>query len=165
MSTRTTLAVWSLAFAFLAAPAAAEMYRWTDAQGNTHFTSDPTKVPAQYRKQAETKVPDRTINVPSRRSSQPARTQPRAKSAAQREYERLGGMPFQTAPPVHVPQPPNTRTSIPRYQPVQPPASTPKLPDPEPQKYEYDCSRRNANGGCRRTRSHAWDLWNARQGR
>ena len=42
-----------LAVGLLAAPAAAEIYRWTDAQGRMHFAQSLNQVPPQYRKQAE----------------------------------------------------------------------------------------------------------------
>ena len=32
-----------------AAPAASEMYRWTDDKGQLHFTSDKSKIPRQFR--------------------------------------------------------------------------------------------------------------------
>ena len=38
---------------FLAAPAAAEIYRWTDEKGQEHFTMELHRVPAQYRGQAK----------------------------------------------------------------------------------------------------------------
>lgn len=36
-------------------PAVAEIYRWTDAQGQLHFTEDLNQVPADQRKQARTR--------------------------------------------------------------------------------------------------------------
>jgi hypothetical protein len=41
-------AVW-----LVAAPAAAEVYRWTDPQGNVHYTSDLTRVPPDQREAAQ----------------------------------------------------------------------------------------------------------------
>jgi clan AA aspartic protease (TIGR02281 family) len=38
----------------LAVPSSAEIYRWTDENGRVHFTQDLGRVPARYRKQAET---------------------------------------------------------------------------------------------------------------
>jgi len=38
----------------MAAPAAAEVYRWTDENGRVHFTQDLGQVPPRHRKQAET---------------------------------------------------------------------------------------------------------------
>jgi clan AA aspartic protease (TIGR02281 family) len=43
-----------LSIFLLAAPAAAEIYRWTDENGRVHFTQDLGQVPPRYRKQAET---------------------------------------------------------------------------------------------------------------
>ncbi|HKJ23706.1 MAG TPA: DUF4124 domain-containing protein [Myxococcota bacterium] len=37
----------------LAAPASAEMYRWTDAGGQEHFTMDLHRVPPEYRGEAQ----------------------------------------------------------------------------------------------------------------
>ncbi len=43
----------SIALLALAAPPAfAELYRWKDATGKEHFTSDPSQVPAQHRQPA-----------------------------------------------------------------------------------------------------------------
>ncbi|MFQ5416398.1 MAG: TIGR02281 family clan AA aspartic protease [Myxococcota bacterium] len=47
------LALFPALFALLcAAPAAAEIYRWTDAEGDLHFTQDLSQVPAPHREQA-----------------------------------------------------------------------------------------------------------------
>jgi len=43
-----------------AAPAAAEIYRWTDEQGREHFTQDLGQVPPQHRSQAV----ERTLEAP-----------------------------------------------------------------------------------------------------
>lgn len=55
----------ALSILLLAAPSAAEIYRWTDDSGRVHFTQDLGQVPPRYRKQAETgaKSPSRTSRV------------------------------------------------------------------------------------------------------
>ena len=54
MSQPIRLAASVAAFLLIAGacPASAEIYRWTDESGHTHFTSDPSQVPARYRGQA-----------------------------------------------------------------------------------------------------------------
>jgi hypothetical protein len=37
----------------MAAPATAQLYRWTDASGTVHYTTDPASIPAAYRETAE----------------------------------------------------------------------------------------------------------------
>jgi aspartyl protease family protein len=44
----------ALSILLLAAPSAAEIYRWTDENGRVHFTQDLGQVPPRYRKKAET---------------------------------------------------------------------------------------------------------------
>ena len=46
--------VLALSVFLLAAPSAAEIYRWTDESGRVHFTQDLGQVPPRHRKQAET---------------------------------------------------------------------------------------------------------------
>jgi clan AA aspartic protease (TIGR02281 family) len=48
-SLRTLLCPALLAVAAVPAPAAAEIYRWTDAEGRVHFTEDLSRVPAEQR--------------------------------------------------------------------------------------------------------------------
>ena len=63
-----------LALAVLAAvPALAQpVYRWLDAQGEEHFTDDPSSIPAQYRKVARTlRSAELGHVVPSRADSPP----------------------------------------------------------------------------------------------
>jgi clan AA aspartic protease (TIGR02281 family) len=57
-----------------AAPAAAEIYRWTDADGRVHFTQDLSQVPAPYRSQAEqgAKQPDASSRVQTFSRGSPA---------------------------------------------------------------------------------------------
>jgi hypothetical protein len=43
------LAVGSLLLVMLAAPAAAQLYSWTDAQGVVHYTSDYWSIPVEHR--------------------------------------------------------------------------------------------------------------------
>ncbi|HPG25805.1 MAG: DUF4124 domain-containing protein [Spirochaetaceae bacterium] len=49
---RLTLVLTISALGLLSGSASAEFYRWTDADGNTHFTSDLGSVPPAYREQA-----------------------------------------------------------------------------------------------------------------
>ena len=42
--------------AVLAAPGAAEIYRWTDERGRLHFSQDLDRVPPRYRAQAEARA-------------------------------------------------------------------------------------------------------------
>ncbi len=60
--------------ALLGAPAAAEVYRWRDADGREHFTTELHRVPARYRDQAEQEAsrPRGTVN----RSQAPAAPAP-----------------------------------------------------------------------------------------
>jgi len=37
---------------FLAFPVSAEVFKWTDSRGTTHFTDDPSLIPEQYRSKA-----------------------------------------------------------------------------------------------------------------
>ena len=53
MRSRSRFAAFSLLALGLAAPGLAEIYHWTDAQGNVHFTQDLTQVPARERAAAE----------------------------------------------------------------------------------------------------------------
>jgi len=55
----------ALSILLLAAPAAAEIYRWTDENGRVHFTQDLGQVPPRYRNRAETgaKSPSGTPRV------------------------------------------------------------------------------------------------------
>lgn len=46
------LAPLVLAGCLLAAPAAAQLYRWTDAAGTVHYTADPAAIPVQFRDRA-----------------------------------------------------------------------------------------------------------------
>ncbi len=54
----------ALLFASLPLTAGAEIFRWVDAQGKSHFAQDLHSVPAQYRKQAEESVSGRPQDEP-----------------------------------------------------------------------------------------------------
>jgi hypothetical protein len=47
------LALVALLSLLPAMPAGAEFYRWTDAEGVTHYSSDPERIPGRYRASAE----------------------------------------------------------------------------------------------------------------
>jgi len=87
------LPCWILAALLLAAasPAAGEIYRWRDASGREHFTTDLQQVPAPYRRQAfeGARAGDEgpAINYhPEPRRKEPAAAQGAAKAApAKRE--------------------------------------------------------------------------------
>lgn len=74
------LSCWILAALLLAAasPAAGEIYRWRDASGREHFTTDLQQVPARFRRQAvegsHTAEEGSVINY----HSEPRRQEPRA---------------------------------------------------------------------------------------
>jgi len=53
MRARSAALVFALAALLGAAPASAEIYRWTDAQGREHFTMDLHRVPSEHRAEAE----------------------------------------------------------------------------------------------------------------
>jgi hypothetical protein len=139
-SIASTLAV---AFCVLVAhPAASEIYRWTDAQGNLHFTSDLTQIPERYRDQITAGEPNLS-SISVLRGGAASYADERAKAV----QERVDALRWQQ------------RKAAAQRQPAQP---TPKA-DPEPQKYEYNCKKRTKNGRCQRFRTAAWDKWNKRQ--
>src|SRR5688500_19719998 len=59
-----------------ASPAAAALYRWVDAAGVTHYTSDRSSIPEKYRNAA------REIGHPSARAPQPAASPAASPSAS-----------------------------------------------------------------------------------
>lgn len=64
MSTRQILrALPILLLLAAAAPASAEIYRWTDAEGREHFTMDLHRVPAKHRGEAERRMMLEKIQV------------------------------------------------------------------------------------------------------
>jgi clan AA aspartic protease (TIGR02281 family) len=73
----------------LAAPAWADIYRWTDAEGRTHFTQDLARVPAVHRAEAE-------------RSAR--KELPRSESGAPAALARVSGSArARSVRPVHIP--------------------------------------------------------------
>lgn len=85
---------WILAL-LLAAPAGAEIYRWTDASGRVHFTQDLSQVPAPHRKQAEAAAKGGAaaseaprVQTFSRDASSPAPAAP-ARTSAGSEVHRI----------------------------------------------------------------------------
>jgi len=124
---------------WVAGARAGEIFRWTDDQGNLHFTSDLNQVPAQYRGQFGIAVPNGNIiaaedgAAPSAEERLETLKERGRKLARQRQAEAAR---------------------------QQRSASRARDPGPEPPKYDYDCRHRTKNGRCRRFRSTAWNKWN-----
>ena len=136
----STLAV---AFCVLVAhPAGSEIYRWADAQGNSHFTSDLNQVPEQYRDQSAAGEPNLS-SISILRGGVTPNSDERARAVK----ERVDDLRRQ-----------QKRAAV-----RKPPARATPKPDPEPIKYEYNCRKRTNNGRCQRFRTAAWDAWNKRQ--
>ena len=79
MAVLLALLLWS------GAPAGAEVYRWTDAEGRVHFTQDLTQVPPAERKRAEGAARSGDATANSRLqiySGGPARSRPPARRAS-----------------------------------------------------------------------------------
>ncbi len=95
VSVCTPLILGAFVFLFAGPPAQAEIYRWTDGEGNVHFTSDASKVPARYRSQSTAGVPKRTINFTNKR--QPAAS---PKPATSGEGDPWNAMRPRVAPPL-----------------------------------------------------------------
>ena len=126
---------------FLAHPAASEIYRWTDAQGRLHFTSDLGQVPERYTSQSAISEPNKS-SVSILRDGSTPNSDERARAVK----ERVDDLRRQ-----------QKRAAAQK----KPARATPK-PDPEPIKYEYGCRKRTKNGRCQRFRTAAWDAWNKR---
>lgn len=93
--------VAGLALAWLlAAPAAAGIYRWTDAEGREHFTTDLHKVPARYRAAAEAASQQAPKGHLNRAEGTPVEAVPTMKlgapAARSEPDERPGGLDEQT---------------------------------------------------------------------
>jgi len=125
---------------FVAHPAASEIYRWTDEQGNLHFTSDPNQVPSQYKKHTEVTVPMGNVIVSGEDDT---RSSAERIEALQERSRRL----MEQRPR------PASRSNEPQQR--------ARAPGPEPQKYRKDCRKRTKNGRCGRRRTKAWNKWNA----
>ena len=67
-----------------AAPAPAEVYRYTDSSGELHYVDEIAKVPKKYRKQLENARPlaDNSITASTPAPRRPEQTQPQAATAA-----------------------------------------------------------------------------------
>jgi clan AA aspartic protease (TIGR02281 family) len=79
----------------LGAPAAAEIYRWTDASGRVHFTQDLLRVPAEQRAQAvaaasAAPAADRLQIFPSREEAPMRVATPRAGGVLRVPFEQAG---------------------------------------------------------------------------
>jgi hypothetical protein len=84
----------ALAWALLPAPAFAQLYRWTDDQGQTHVTQGLDAVPEQYRSGAvivgggpEPKAPPK-IEALTPKAARPSPAEERARRAAALKQER-----------------------------------------------------------------------------
>ena len=70
-------ALFALTVLFFVTSAQADTYTWTDDQGTTHFTDDPGKVPAMYRRQVQQpeELPPTTPETPlPGKATEPAQT-------------------------------------------------------------------------------------------
>ncbi len=85
-------------FAFPGMPGAT-IYRWQDAEGNTHFTDDLTRVPPSHRERATVEdLPEQPVNVtpapppppdtPTKDPPQPVDTYAECQERVQKEKER-----------------------------------------------------------------------------
>lgn len=84
---RKRLASVGLLAVLVAAPAAGELYRWTDARGNTHYTSDIHQVPADQRELARRTVPKGSLQ----RVGAPTSPAPAAPASPRTDAEDLVG--------------------------------------------------------------------------
>jgi len=132
----------ALVWALCASPAdssAGEIYRWTDEQGNLHFTSDLQQVPKAYRNQPQPTVPDASIIVEQEGDAAAMQERLDALKRRGRELEQ--------------------QREVAELREKQS-AGRLRDPGPEPRKYEYDCFHRTRNGRCHRERTEEWDRWN-----
>jgi len=133
----------------LAGPAGAELYRWVDADGGLHVTSDPSEVPARYRKQARPvgESSGGSVNiVPGANDSQ--RTQRLRFRNRQRDMDRML----------------EDRRERAAGRAASPPARRAEEPPPsKSDRYNYNCSRRTRNGRCQRTQTEGFKRWKQEQ--
>jgi hypothetical protein len=143
MRTQLRLGASLLAILVCAAgTAGADVYRWTDESGNTHFTSDLGQVPPQYRIQA---------------------AEPAESKSTFNEHEAPAA-PVQRATPAASP----TRAPVPRIRTDLSEPSRPRMADfeekaPEPkrespQKYIRDCE--DPTRRCKSWVNPEWKRWN-----
>ncbi len=131
MSWRPILSAVALAW-LLAAPAATEIYRYTDEDGTIHFVSSQSDIPPRYRHQSGEAAggslgrvdEGSTTSTKKRREQLRKRSEPAASSRSW------------SSPPTRATQPPP--------------------PKAKPRKYIRDCSIRNANGRCGRHLNPEW---------
>jgi clan AA aspartic protease (TIGR02281 family) len=92
MRPHAQVAALALVAAGLSGPARADIYRWTDAEGRTHYTQDLSQVPAAERAEAERSAqPETRVAAPSTRSkAQFTRSRFRAGGAIEIPFERQG---------------------------------------------------------------------------
>jgi hypothetical protein len=70
---KITLLFFVLLLLAFPAPVRAAFYQWVDAQGVTHFTDDPNKIPSRYQKRAKKlKMSEESAPAPAAAKSQPS---------------------------------------------------------------------------------------------
>jgi hypothetical protein len=90
----------ALGAVLLAAPAAAEVYRWTDATGGVHYSSDLDDVPESQREAAQRNAGGTGRGAVMRLPARPASPAPRPTPAA--APTGAGGAPSPTPPPERI---------------------------------------------------------------
>jgi hypothetical protein len=124
----------------VAGAAAADIYRWTDENGQLHVTSNADEVPLRFRNQ-QSGTPSGTVNKMGADGPTAARNTPAAN-----RLQDLRRMNRET------PKEPNFLTDI------HPKAKAPEPPPPI--RYETKC---NSKGDCRRYQTPEFKQWKVRQ--
>jgi hypothetical protein len=129
-----------------AAPVSAEVYKWTDENGELHFTSDLSKVPPAHRERASAPRVDEKSNLnlapPGDPDQQQLRDQ-RMRSLRRRNATR----PSPAAKPRGAAESPASAS----------PAET------APRKYDRNCEHRNRDNRCHSQLNPDWVNWNAQR--
>ena len=133
------LAPLVLAGLLLPGPAAAEIYRWTDANGDVHFSSNPADVPPAQRG-AGAWTPKREVIGADTPPAAPAPRYRPSPAANSKPRSALG------VPKIHDPRKP---------------AAGPEKPLTTNQKYEMKCNDRGTS--CRRVQTQEFRDWKARK--
>ncbi len=130
-----------LAVLWLAEPCAAKVYRWTDDEGNSHFTLDPNKVPEKYRERPEGEAKSAPGEAPT-----PARVYSPAPAGTPTPRPIYPPPSFKTPTPRPAYIPPSFETPTPAPVPAtatpeaaETPTPAPgKQPGPEAKEMEFD---------------------------